>query len=73
MTPMPDKKFDTFKYAEEHADDLHQAGRLFRITNAFGVRNEDDYLTDEFLVEDLGPAPKGSVGQNGIYVGDDDG
>jgi hypothetical protein len=61
--------FGTFKYAEEYAHNLYYDGRLFRMTNEFGIENVDHYLTDLFIVEDLGPADPDKVGNVGVYVG----
>jgi hypothetical protein len=70
---MPDiETFDHFKYAEEHAHRLHSQGKLFVMRNAFGVENEDHYLSDEFTVEVVGDADPSKVGKTGTYVGDED-
>jgi hypothetical protein len=63
------KTFSRFKYAEEHAADLIADGHLVRLTNAFGVENEDHYLSDKFTVEDLGEADPANVGRTGEHVG----
>jgi hypothetical protein len=51
------KETSRFKYAEEAAHDLHNAGHLFRLTNKHNVVNEDGYLTSMFVLEDLGTVP----------------
>lgn len=55
---MSKRTFSRFKYAEKHARDLLRAGHLFAITmrpDAYHLEDGEDYVYDEFVVEDLGP------------------
>lgn len=58
MSKRPKEIFSRWKYAEEQAKRLIDAGRLIRLTMLPDVAHEEDgeeYVYDEFILEDLGP------------------